>query len=282
MTNAEFNKLKLSAKFILSKIKKAPDVAITLGSGLANFADRVKNPITIPYKKIPGFVRSTVVGHPGELVYGDIAGKKVLLLRGRFHYYEGYKLSQVVYPTRVIKLLGCDTLVLTNAAGGFGDGMKPGHLMVIQDHINLSGLNPLVGPNIDSLGPRFPDMTEVYDSTLREKMKSILTRLKIPHSEGVYCGLSGPTYETPSEIQYLKKLGGAAVGMSTVPEAIAARHAGLRLAGLSCITNLGAGLGTGPLLHEDVTTVARQIETAFSTFLTAFIDELPLSKKQLT
>jgi purine-nucleoside phosphorylase len=263
-----------SVEFLQKKIKSKPEVVITLGSGLSNFVNQVKVEERISYSQIPGFVRPTVEGHPGELVLGRIGEKTVLVLRGRFHFYEGYTMHEVVHPTRVAKQLGASILVLTNAAGGFGEGMRPGHFMVIRDHINLTGQNPLIGANWSDFGPRFPDMTEAYDGALRTQLKTILTKLKVPHSEGVYCGVSGPNYETPAEIEFFKRMGAQAVGMSTVPEAIVARHCGFRLAGLSCITNLAAGLGGKTLAHEEVTEVARGIETAFAAVLVEFVSTL--------
>jgi purine-nucleoside phosphorylase len=272
--NEAVKNLKVSVEHLKNQLSGKPEIVVVLGSGLAHFVDQVSIRERIPYAQIPGFVRPTVEGHPGELVTCDIERHSVLVFRGRFHFYEGYSLNEVVHPVRVARALGASTILQTNAAGGFADGMKPGHFMVLRDHINLTGQNPLIGPNWSEMGPRFPDMSEVYDPGLRATLKSALSQLRVPHSEGVYCGVSGPTYETPAEIEFYRRIGGHAVGMSTVPEAIAARHCGFRVAGLSCITNLASGLGDAPLHHDEVTKVARLIEGTFGQVLTDFIGQI--------
>lgn len=258
-----------------SKLK--PRVAIVLGSGLGSFVNNVDIEAAIPYTDIPGFIPPTVEGHSGRMVLGRIQGIPAIVLQGRIHYYEGHPMTTVVHPVRTAALLGCEILVLTNSAGGLEPAMSPGDFMVIDDHINLMGDNPLRGPNIEAFGPRFPDMTEAYDKKLANDMVEILTGLKAKHYRGIYCGVSGPTYETPSEVRYLQQLGGKAVGMSTVPETIAANHLGLRVCALSCITNLAAGLSKNKLSHDEVTETAKKVESLFAQFLVQFIAKLKAS-----
>lgn len=258
-----------------SKLK--PRVAIVLGSGLGSFVNNVDIEAAIPYTDIPGFIPPTVEGHSGRMVLGRIQGIPAIVLQGRIHYYEGHSMTTVVHPVRTAALLGCEILVLTNSAGGLEPAMNPGDFMVIDDHINLMGDNPLRGPNIEAFGPRFPDMTEAYDKKLANDMVEILTGLKAQHYRGIYCGVSGPTYETPSEVRYLQQLGGKAVGMSTVPETIAANHLGLRVCALSCITNLAAGLSKNKLSHDEVTETAKKVENLFAQFLVQFIAKLKTS-----
>ena len=229
---------------------------------------------TVEYKDIPHFFPPSVEGHSGQIVFGKVGNKKVAALKGRVHFYEGHTPQEVVHPTRVLKFLGINTLVLTNASGGIADGMQAGDFMIIKDHLNLTGQNPLIGPNIAELGPRFPDMSEAYNKDLREKLNQIFKSKNLNVFEGVYCGVLGPSYETPAEIQMLKTLGGGAVGMSTVLEAIAAKHMGLKLAGLSCITNLAAGISDVALSHDDVKDVAQKVERNFSERLTEFIEKI--------
>ncbi|MCH2532939.1 MAG: purine-nucleoside phosphorylase, partial [Bdellovibrionales bacterium] len=223
---------------------------------------------------IPHFFPPSVEGHSGQIVLGKVGNKKVAALKGRVHFYEGHTPQEVVHPTRVLKFLGINTLVLTNASGGIADGMQAGDFMIIKDHLNLTGQNPLIGPNLDELGPRFPDMSEAYNKELRQALHKIFKTKNLNVFEGVYCGVLGPSYETPAEIQMLKTLGGGAVGMSTVLEAIAAKHMGLKLAGLSCITNLAAGISDVALSHDDVKDVAQKVEKNFSEILTEFITTL--------
>lgn len=266
-----FAKLQETVGYLKTKTQIKPRIGVVLGSGLGAFVKEVEVETTIPFRDIPNFSLPTVEGHQGNLIFGKVGNNSVAILQGRNHYYEGHSMETVVFPTRTLALLGVETVVLTNSAGGFGETMQSGDFMVIEDHINLMGTNPLMGPNIKELGPRFPDMTEAYDRELILKMEEIFTKQQVRYHKGIYCGVSGPTYETPAEVRYLKMIGGKAVGMSTVPEAIAANHLGLRVAALSCITNLAAGISRQKLSHEEVTQTARYVEQKFSLFLKEFI-----------
>lgn len=263
--------LEQSTKYIRKHSKLKPTVAITLGSGLSSFAKQVKVDAAISYGKIPHFVPPTVDGHPGELLLGTIHKIPVAVLTGRIHYYEGHAMPQVVYPTRTLAHLGVKTFVLTNAAGGIDPQMKPGDLMILSDHINLTGDNPLRGPNAEQLGPRFPDMSHPYDPEYISLLSGLCQKHKLRHSIGVYCGVAGPSYETAAEVRFLQKIGGSAVGMSTVAETIAARHLGARVCAISCITNLATGLSNDVLNHKDVKKVAAQVEKSFSLLLVEFL-----------
>ncbi len=254
--------------------KLKPRVAIVLGSGLGSFVNNVEVEAAIPYTDIPGFIPPSVEGHKGRLILGHVKGVPAAVLQGRIHFYEGHSMTTVAHPVRTAALLGCEIVMLTNSAGGLDPSMRPGDFMVIDDHINLMGDNPLKGPNIEEFGPRFPDMTEAYDRKLSAKMDVIFKRMGTKYFRGVYCGVSGPTYETPAEVRYLQQLGGKAVGMSTVPETIAANHLGLRVCALSCITNLAAGLSNNKLSHDEVTETARAVESKFGQFLVEFISSL--------
>ncbi|MDR1747203.1 MAG: purine nucleoside phosphorylase I, inosine and guanosine-specific [Tannerella sp.] len=232
------SRYKESADYIASRIQKTPETAIILGSGLGALADRLENAQIIPYGDIPHFARSTVPGHKGNLIAGMLGGKFVLAMQGRFHYYEGYTMQQVTYPVRVMKCTGIKNLLVSNAAGGINNTFKVGDLMIIRDHINMMP-NPLIGPNDEAFGTRFPDMTRAYDRELIRRMETIAAHHRIPLKKGVYVGLTGPSFETPAEYAFYGKAGGDAVGMSTIPEVIVARHAGLRVFGMSVITNEG-------------------------------------------
>ncbi|MBX2988161.1 MAG: purine-nucleoside phosphorylase [Bdellovibrionaceae bacterium] len=269
-----FNKLQETVSFIRSRTSIKPKIGIVLGSGLGAFVKEVKVETTIPFRDIPNFLAPTVEGHSGNLIFGHVGDHPVAILQGRNHFYEGHSMETVVFPTRTMALLGAEIMVLTNSAGGFGDTMQAGDFMIIEDHINLMGTNPLMGPNIKELGPRFPDMTEAYDRSLIEKMEVVFNRHGTRFHKGVYCAVSGPTYETPAEVRYLKMIGGKAVGMSTVPESIAANHLGMRVAALSCITNLAAGISRRKLSHEEVTETAREVEQKFTLFLKDFIESI--------
>lgn len=227
-----------AANFLASRIPQDVKTAIILGSGLGELANSIKDATVIPYAQIPHFAHSTAVGHKGNLIVGQLNGVPVLAMQGRFHYYEGYPMEQVTFPIRVMKLLGIENLLVSNAAGGINTSFKVGDLMIIKDHINNLP-NPLIGPNNDMFGPRFPDMTRAYDREFITKAKAITQELGIPVKEGVYVGLTGPSYETPAEYAFWGKVGGDAIGMSTVPEVIVARHAGIRVFGMSVITNEG-------------------------------------------
>lgn len=249
----------------------SPKVGIILGSGLGAFADGFEGKVVLPYGELPHFPHSSVPGHAGRLVLGRVGGEPVVAMQGRVHSYEGYSSTQVAFPARVLCALGIRTLVVTNAAGGINTQFVPGDLMVITDHINLSGWNALTGPNDDRLGPRFPDMSRAYSPALREKLLESAQRTQVALRQGVYAMVAGPSYETPAEIRMLRTLGADAVGMSTVPEVVAAGHMGVAVAGISCITNLAAGVGDKPLSHEEVAETANRVAGIFSRLLTDFL-----------
>ena len=265
--------LQESSAFLNSKTKLRPRLGFVLGSGLSGFAKEVKADVEIPFAQIPHFAVSSVEGHPGKLVIGSLACVSVAVLLGRLHAYEGLDFQQVIFPVRTLAAFGVKTLVVTNAAGGLQAKMKPGDFMVIRDQINFTGDNPLRGSNL-AVGPRFVDMTEPFDKKLRLHLKDALKKVKARTHEGVYIGVLGPTYETAAEIKMFGKFGGGSVGMSTVAEVIAARHAGLRVVGLSCITNLGTGLSKVKLTHEDVKQAAAAMESKFARALVLFTEKI--------
>ncbi len=282
-----YEKAAEAASFISSKYSGEISTAIVLGSGLGAFADELVNAVKVPYEQIPGFARSTVEGHAGQLVLGEIDGVAVAVQQGRFHYYEGYDMDQVMLPVRTFGLLGVKNLILTNAAGSLNSDMTPGSLMLITDHLNCMGVNPLRGPNDERFGPRFPDMSEVYDREFRAIALDEATAISHERFEkgrdetlidfmnaGVYCALSGPTYETPAEIRLYRQLGADAVGMSTVPEAIAARHQKMRVLGISCITNLAAGMSDEPINHEEVMETGAKVAEVFTELLRRIISKI--------
>jgi purine-nucleoside phosphorylase len=248
-----------------------PRVGIILGSGLGAFAEGFGRKVVIPYQELPHFPHSSVPGHAGRMVLGEVAGEPVVAMQGRVHSYEGYSSTQVAFPARVLCSLGIKALVLTNAAGGINTLFAPGDLMAITDHLNLSGWNALTGANDDRLGPRFPDMSRAYAPSLRALLLESAQRTQVPLRQGVYAMVSGPSYETPAEIRMLRTLGADAVGMSTVPETVAAGHMGIPVVGISCITNLAAGVGDKPLTHEEVAETANRVAGIFSRLLTDFL-----------
>lgn len=256
-------KLHQSAKYILDKTKFNPEIALILGSGLGAIADQIENAEYYPYNEIPNFPVSTVEGHAGQLVIGNLQGKTVIAMQGRFHYYEGYSMQEVTFPVRVMKLLGVNTLIVTNAAGAVNTSYTPGDLMLINDHLNMAGNNPLIGKNLDEFGTRFPDMSNAYDKELRSKAHGIAQSLGIYLQEGVYACMTGPVYETPAEIKMLRYLGADAVGMSTVPEVIVAVHSGLKVIGISCMTNMAAGILDQPLDHSEVMETSEKAREKF-------------------
>jgi len=256
-----------ATRVIRSRISVEPRIALVLGSGLGSFADDFEEAVGIPYEEIPGFVRSTAQGHAGRLVIGKIDSVPVLAMQGRVHYYEGYSLEEVTFPIRTFGLLGVKTVVLTNAAGGINVQLTQGALMVISDHLNLMGVNPLRGANDERLGPRFPDMSAVYSPELQEIVVDEARAIGVEVRRGIYGALSGPSYETPSEIHLLRNLGADAVGMSTVPEAIVARHMGLEVLGISCITNMAAGISDEPINHEEVMATGDRVRGTFTELL---------------
>ncbi len=266
-----------AARFIQSKTKLRPSIALVLGSGLGAFADEFSGATRVPYAKIPHFPRSTAIGHAGQLVIGKVDGREVVAMQGRVHLYEGYSAQQVAFPIRVFARMGVRAVILTNAAGGIRQEFTQGRLVLLSDHINLQGANPLIGENEEKFGPRFPDMTTAYDKQFRSLALAEARRLGIDLGEGVYAALSGPNYETPAEIRYLRSVGADLVGMSTVPEVLAARHSGLRVLGISCVTNAAAGILDQPLNHGDVLKTAERVKSQFISLLRAVIPGIAAS-----
>ncbi len=251
-----------------------PDVAIVLGSGLGDFAGQLRDSVSLPYSEIPHWPASKVIGHEGRLVIGSLGARRVAALSGRAHFYEGHDLRTVSFATRVMARLGIKALILTNAAGGINVQLTPGMLMIIDDHINLLGSNPLVGANEDAFGVRFPDMSEVYSRRLRGVADDVAREQGLRIGHGIYVAVHGPSYETPAEIRFLRTIGADAVGMSTVPEAIVARHMGVEVLGISCISNAAAGVLSQPLNHDEVMEVARQVRGAFAALLEGIVARL--------
>ncbi len=258
------------------RIDAKPEIAMILGSGLGELADEFENPQAFDYADIPHFPTSTVVGHAGRLVFGTFSGRTAVAMQGRFHFYEGWRLDQVTFPVRIFAQLGSDLLVVTNSSGGINADWKPGDLMLIKDHINLTGQNPLIGPNDDRLGPRFPDLSHTYNLELRRFAMKRARALGIKLRTGIYVGVQGPSYETPAEIDMMRRMGGGAVGMSTVPEVIVAGHAGLKVLGISCITNPAAGVSEHALTHEEVTETAKKSRARFTHLIRELIRDVPL------
>ena len=260
--------------FIESRTALRPSIAVVLGSGLGAFADALTERVEIPYSEIPGWPCSTAVGHAGRLILGRLGELEVAVMAGRAHLYEGYSPSQVTYGVRILGRMGVRSIVFTNAAGGINLSLERGGLVLISDHINLQGSNPLAGPNDDALGPRFPDMSEAYSRQFREKAKLVAAELGIPVSEGVYAAMLGPSYETPAEIRYLRTIGADVVGMSTVPEVIVANHMGMRVLGISCVTNMAAGILRQKIQHEEVLEAGEMVRDTLLKFLTALLPGL--------
>ncbi|MHB9095596.1 MAG: purine-nucleoside phosphorylase [Eubacteriales bacterium] len=269
-------KIMEAVDFIRQEAPLRPEVGVVLGSGLGILATEVENRKMISYSNIPHFPVSTVEGHEGHLVLGKLAGKQVVLMQGRFHFYEGYSMEQVVFPIRVMHKLGVGVLIVTNAAGGINQAFRPGDMMIITDHINLMGTNPLIGPNYDEIGARFPDMSEAYDRELGGIAEQVAKRERLSYQKGVYVSLTGPSYETPSEIKFLRIIGGDAAGMSTVPEVIVANHAGMRVLGISCVTNMAAGVLPKKLNHAEVMETANTVRDQFITLVKGVIQEVSL------
>ena len=263
-----------AARTIRARAAADARVAIILGSGLGGFADEFEDAVRIPYAQIPGFAVSTVEGHAGSLIVGKVGLVPVVAMQGRVHFYEGYSLEEVTFPIRTFKLLGINTVVLTNAAGGINVQLSEGALMVISDHLNLMGVNPLRGPNDERFGPRFPDMSEVYSRQLQEAVVEEARALDIEIRRGIYAALAGPSYETPAEIHMLRAFGADAVGMSTVPEAIVARQMGMDVLGISCITNMAAGISDRPINHEEVMEIGNRVRASFTMLLRRIIGRL--------
>ncbi|WP_048602215.1 purine-nucleoside phosphorylase [Rubeoparvulum massiliense] len=274
------NKLQMiqeAAKAIEGKVTLKPSVGLILGSGLGVLAEEIQNPVIIPYGEIPHFPVSTVEGHAGQLVIGELEGKNVIAMQGRFHYYEGYTQQEVTFPVYVMKALGVSHLFVTNACGGMNPHFAAGDLMIIADHINFTGNNPLIGPNHAELGVRFPDMSQAYDPSLRKLAKAVAKHEGIKVQEGVYAAISGPSYMTPAELIMLRHLGGDTVGMSTVPEVIVANHAGMKVLGISCITDMAIGEDLEPLTHEQVIAVANKTRPRFIRLVKSILSEMTIS-----
>lgn len=266
--------IKEAAKYIEQQMNVKPEIGLILGSGLGVLGDHIENAVVIAYEDIPHFPVSTVEGHAGELMIGSISGKSVVLMRGRFHMYEGYGPELTAFPVRVMKALGVQALVVTNAAGGINLEFASGNLMLISDHLNLTGKNPLIGANEEELGARFPDMSEAYSKRLRTIANKVAAEKGIGLVEGVYAGLLGPSYETPAEIRMLRILGADAVGMSTVAEVIAARHSGIEVVGISCISNMAAGILDQPLSHVEVMETTDRVKSQFLELVTSLIAKI--------
>ena len=276
MSNSQtlYERAEHAARTVRARWREDARVGLVLGSGLGAFADELEDAVAIPYEEIPGFARSTVEGHAGRLVAGRVEGVAVAAMQGRFHFYEGYSLEEVTFPIRVLSLLGAGALVLTNAAGGLNNSLKQGSLMLISDHLNLLGASPLRGPNDARFGTRFPDMSEVYDRAFQDTAVGEAHAMKLELRRGIYAALPGPNYETPAEIRMLRALGADAVGMSTVPEAIVARHMSMRVLGISCITNMAAGVLDRPIDHAEFMETGESVRETFSELLRRVIPKL--------
>ena len=269
-----YDRVEKSAAMVRGRCGALPETAIVLGSGLGDFAGTLVDAVTMPYGDLPHWPASRVVGHEGQLVIGNVGGTRVAALSGRAHFYEGHDLGTVVFATRVMGRIGVRRLILTNAAGGINTGFAQGALMIIDDHINMLGSNPLIGMNDDRFGTRFPDMSEVYSARLRRIADDAARAKGVPVSHGIYIAVHGPSYETPAEIRFFRTIGADAVGMSTVPEAIAARHMGIEVLGISCITNMAAGVLPQPLVHDEVMETARRVRGSFIALLEGIVERL--------
>lgn len=267
-------KINEARDYIREKVNFVPEIGLILGSGLGVLGEEVENKIIIDYKDIPNFPVSTVEGHKSRFVFGTLNGKNVAVMQGRFHFYEGYTIRQTVFPVWVMKALGVKKMVVTNAAGGVNTSFNPGNLMLIKDHLNLSGNNPLIGANIEEFGPRFPDMSEAYSKRMMGIAKKCAAEIDFEFQEGIYTYLTGPTYETPAEIKAFRVLGADAVGMSTVPEVIVANHCGIEVMGISCITNMAAGILDQPLCHEEVMETAEKVRIKFIQLVKALVSNI--------
>ena len=272
--NPVYEKLVKCAEIVKEKANFTPEVALILGSGLGEYAKNMDVKAEIPYSEIEGFPVSTVAGHDGRFLFGYVNGVPTVLMKGRVHFYEGYDMADVVMPTRIMGLLGAKKLILTNAAGGVNTDFKPGDLMMITDHISMFVKSPLIGPNLEELGARFPDMSHVYDAELCEKIRAASEKLGTGIREGVYVQCTGPNYETPAEIRMMRTLGADAVGMSTVCEAMTAAHMGMKVCGISCITNMAAGILDQPLDHKEVQEVADRVKDKFEKLVTEIISTI--------
>ncbi|MEW9669660.1 purine-nucleoside phosphorylase [Ammoniphilus sp. 3BR4] len=269
-----FEQIQETKEYISAKLDAVPEIGLILGSGLGVLAEEITSPKAIPYHEIPHFPASTVEGHKGQLVVGQLRGKNVVAMQGRFHFYEGYSLDTVTFPVRVMAAIGVKKIIVTNAAGGVNTSFEPGDLMIIEDHLNMTGRNPLIGANDDRLGVRFPDMSEAYSKELIGLAEQAAAEQGIPLRRGVYAGLTGPSYETPAEIRMLRSIGADAVGMSTVPEVIVARHSGMMVLGISCISNMAAGILPQPLSHGEVMETAEKAKEKFLGLVQGIIEKI--------
>lgn len=270
----EIKKIEAARDYILGKISETPTIGLILGSGLGPLADQIPDPVRIPYEEIPHFPVSTVAGHAGRLVIGKLGGKQVLAMQGRFHYYEGYSMQEVTFPVRVMKMLGIETMVVTNACGGFNPEFEPGTLMFIRDHINFTGDNPLMGHNLDDLGPRFPDMSSAYDPELIQLGQGVADKLGIDTKSGVYTCVTGPYYCSKAELKMVRAFGSDTIGMSTVPETIVAVHMGMKVLGISCVTDMAIPEHLEPLDHEHVVEVANRTRPKFISLVTGIVEAM--------
>jgi purine-nucleoside phosphorylase len=268
------DKLAEAHSYLVERVTVLPELGVILGSGLGAFADFVEEKVVIPYKDIPHFPISTVEGHAGQLVFGQVEGRKIVVMQGRFHFYEGYTMQEVTFPIRVMQVLGVTGLIVTNAAGGINSEFNPGDLIVIKDHLNMMGDNPLRGANLSSIGPRFPDLSDAYNKGWRQKALGIAEKFGVKPQEGVYAAMSGPNYESPAEIRFLRTIGADMIGMSTVPEVIVANHGGMKVLGISCVTNMAAGILDQKLNHVEVMETASRIEKQFVHFVQALVKVL--------
>lgn len=269
-------KYKIAAEYIRSRISGNPEIAIILGTGLGPLVNALEDATEIDYTDIPGFPQTTVEGHAGKLVFGRLGGKRALVMKGRFHFYEGYDIDKLIFHIRVFKMLGIGNMLVTNAAGGINPGFAPGDLMLITDHISFFAPSPLRGRNLDEFGPRFPDMCNAYDAGLTDMAKKVAAKEGIRLREGVYAFAQGPMFETPAEIRALNAMGADAVGMSTVPEVIAARHSDIKVLGISCITNMAAGVLDEPIKHDEVLVTAKKAEKSFVTLVRGIVENWPV------
>jgi len=270
------NRINETANFIKEQIDFEPEILMILGSGLGPLADEIENPIVISYEKIPNFPVSTAIGHKGQLVMGNLEGKNVIVMQGRFHYYEGYDMQEVTFPIRVMKKLGIENMIVTNACGGMNKNLYPGALMAITDHINFMGDNPLIGKNHDELGPRFPDMSNAYNKDLIDIAKKVAMKLDIELKEGVYAAISGPYYFSRAELKMLRTIGGDTIGMSTVPETIVANHSGMKVLGISCVTDMAIAEEIESISGEEVLAVAKQTGPKFINLIRGILNEVNL------
>ena len=274
MTVDTFSLADSAAQLILSRTTLRPTIGLVLGSGLGAFADSLTDAVRVPYAEIPSFPQSTAIGHAGQMVVGDAGSIAIAAMQGRVHLYEGYSAQEITFPIRVFGRMGIRAVILTNAAGGIDLSYSQGALVLIHDHINLQGTNPLIGPNDDRFGPRFPDMTRAYAKEYREIAREEANKLNIPLHEGVYAALAGPSYETPAEIDYLRRIGADLVGMSTVAEVIVARHMGLKVLAISCVTNMAAGILDQPLSHSEVMETGERVKSTFEALLRAVLPRI--------